>query len=173
VKLRVCSFVVFVVVLACAAPLAASPCAAYPAGTWRLDKSSALQFEREWLQVLKQKNTAALDCMLASDFKDVSTKGIVRPKAQVLREMPLRNDQYQQTLTEMEADLFGNTAIARGLSIITDQVGHEVLRIRFTDVLCFTNGRWLAVASQETAAPQQQSTPQPPSLTLPPQPQQH
>jgi hypothetical protein len=132
-----------------------------------------LQFEHEWLQVLKQKNTAALDCMLASDFKDVSTKGIVRPKSQVLREMPLRNDQYQQTLTEMEADLFGNTAVVRGLSIVTDQLGHEVLRIRFTDVLCFTNGRWLAIASQETAASQQQSTQQPSSLAPPPQPQPH
>ncbi len=167
-KSRMCGFVVFAVVLACAAPLAASPCAAYPAGTWRLDKSSALQFEREWLQVLKQKNTAALDCMLATDFKDVSMKGTVRPKSQVLREMPLRKEQYQQTLTEMEADLFGNTAVVHGLSIITDQLGHEVMRIRFTDVLCFTNGRWLAVASQETAA-----SPQLAPLAQPPQPQQH
>jgi hypothetical protein len=151
VRLRVYGFLVLV---AFSTPLFASPCTAYPVGTWKLDKNSAIQFEREWLQVLKQKNTAALDCMLASEFKDSSMKGVVRPKSQVLRELPLRNDQYQQTLSDLEADLFGNTAVVRGLSVITDQQGREVARIRFTDVLCFINGRWLAVASQETGEPQ-------------------
>jgi hypothetical protein len=131
----------------------ASPCSAYPAGTWKLDKSSALQFEHEWLQVLQQKNTAALDCMLAPDFKDTSMKGALRPKAQVLRELPLRHDEYQQMLTEMEADLFGNTAVMRGVDVVSDQQGHEIFRIRFTDVLCFNNNCWMAVAAQETQQP--------------------
>ncbi len=139
--------------------LASSPCSAYPTGTWKLDKPSALDFERAWLLVLKQKNVAALDCMLAADFKDVSMKGVLRPKSQVLRELPLRNDQYQQNLTEMEAEVFGDVAVARGLSIVTDLQGHEVMRIRFTDILRFTNGHWLAIASQETVVPPPQSPP--------------
>jgi hypothetical protein len=83
-------------------------------------------------------------------------KGVVRPKAQVLRELPLRSNQYQQSLTGLEADLFDNTAVVRGVNIVSDQQGHEVLRIRFTDVLRFADGRWLAVASQETSEQQQQ-----------------
>jgi hypothetical protein len=151
VNLRVA---VFLLLFALVKPLAAAPCAAYPAGTWKLDRASALDFEHSWLQVLKQKNTAALDCMLAADFKDTSMKGLVRPKSQVLRELPLRNDQYQQTLADLEADLFDDAAVVRGVNVITDQQGHEVMRIRFTDTLGFTNGRWLAVAAQETAEPQ-------------------
>jgi hypothetical protein len=131
-------------------PLAAAPCAAYPAGTWKLDRASAIDFEHSWLLVLKQKNTAALDCILAADFKDTSMKGLLRPKWQVLHELPLRNDQYQQTLTELEAEVFGEAAVVHGVDIVSDQQGKEVMRIRFTDTLGFTNGRWLAVAAQET-----------------------
>jgi hypothetical protein len=82
-------------------------------------------------------------------------KGILRPKAQVLRELPLRSDQYQQNLANLEADLFGDTAVIHGINVISDQQGHPVMRIRFTDVLCYTHKHWIAVAAQETTvAPQ-------------------
>lgn len=137
--------------LAFARPLLASThCSAYPAGTWKRDKTSVLQFEHAWLQVLTEKNAAALDCMLAADFKDSSTKGMVRLKSQVLRELPLRSSQHQETLTDLEADLFDDTAVVHGVGVIADQQGHEVTRIRFTDILRFVKGRWYAVASQET-----------------------
>ena len=134
--------------------LIASTCTAYPAGTWKTDKASALQFEHTWLDVLKQKNTAALDCMLAAEFKDTSIKGVLRPKTQVLRELPLRSDQYQESLTDLQADLFGDTAVIHGVGLIADQQGRELMRIRFTDVLCFTHDHWLAVAAQETTEAQ-------------------
>jgi Domain of unknown function (DUF4440) len=135
-------------------PMFASSCKAYPAGSWSKDRASALQFEQAWLDVLKQKNPVALDCMLANEFKDTSMKGVLRSKAQVLHELPLRKDQYQQTLVDLEADLFGDTAVVHGINIISDQQGHEVLRIRFTDVLCFNHGRWLPVSAQETVEAQ-------------------
>lgn len=140
------------IVLASASPLFASSCSAYPAGQWKLDQASALQFEQTWLQVLQQKNTAALNCMLAAEFKDTSRTGVLRPKAQVLRELALRREQddYQQKLTQMETKLFGDAAVVHGVNAISDRQGHLVLRIRFTDVLYFFKGRWFAVAAQET-----------------------
>jgi len=143
------------VLLALTEPLSASSCAAYPSGSWKRDKVSAERFEQEWLAMLKQKNSAALDCMLANDFKDTSMKGVLRPKTQVLRELPLRSDQYQQNLTGVDAELYGDTAVVRGVDVVSDQQGHEVLRIRFTDVLCYTHKHWLAVAAQETVEAQQ------------------
>ncbi len=138
--------------LASASPLFASSCTAYPAGQWKLDKASALQFEQTWLQVLQHKNTAALKCMLALDFSDTSRTGVLRPRAQVLHELALHREQdlYRQKLTQMEANLFGDTAVVHGVNAISDQQGHPVLRIRFTDVLYFFKGRWFAVAAQET-----------------------
>jgi hypothetical protein len=139
--------------VALATPLFASPCPSYPAGTWKLDQSSALEFEQVWLRMLEQKNVAALDCMLADEFKDTSMKGALRQKDQVLRELPGKRpgDAYQQHLIDLEADILGNTAIVHGVNLISDQQGHEVLRICFTDVLRFADGRWQAVAAQETA----------------------
>ena len=130
--------------------MASSGCPAYPAGDWKLDAASALHFEQTWLDMLQQKNTAALDCMLAPEFKDTSRLGALRPKQQVLRELPKRENDFQQKLAELSADLFGDTAVVHGVNIISDQQGHEVLRIRFTDVLHFSHGKWLAVAAQET-----------------------
>lgn len=128
----------------------ASNCSAYPAGAWKLDSASALHFEQVWLDMLKQKNVTALDCMLAPEFKDTSREGALRPKEQVLRELPKRQSDFQQTLADLSVDLFGDNAVVRGVNVISSLQGHEVLRIRFTDVLHFSHGRWHAVAAQET-----------------------
>lgn len=139
--------------LALASPMFAStPCAAYPAGDWKLDKSSALQFEQVWLQTLNQKNTAALNCMLDAEFNDTSRKGVLRTRDVVLGELTQHKEQdrYQQKLTELDPYVFDQTAVIHGVNVISDQQGHEVLRIRFTDVLRFIDGHWLAVAAQET-----------------------
>ena len=129
---------------------AAADCPAYPAGDWKLDSASALQFEQIWLDMLQQKNSAALDCILAPEFKDTSREGALRPKAQVLSELPTHQNDFQQKLAELSAELFSDTAVVHGVNVISDLKGHEVLRIRSTDVLHFRQGRWLAVAAQET-----------------------
>ena len=132
--------------------LASSNCAAYPPGDWKVTEASALQFEQVWLQTLEHKNTEALNCMLGADFNDTSRKGVLRPRDVVLRELiqPKEQDQYQQKLTDLEAYLFVDTSVIHGVNVISDHQGHEVLRIRFTDVLRFSDGHWLAVAAQET-----------------------
>ena len=130
--------------------LLADSCLAYPAGNWKLDRASAIDFEQKWLDILNNKDTAALNCILSTDFADTSRKGELRPKEQVLRELPQRKDQYQQKLTDLAATLYGDIAIVRGLNVISDRKGTEVLRIRFTDMMRFADGHWLAVAAQET-----------------------
>ena len=129
-----------------AATSAAVPCA----GTYQFTKDSALQFEQDWLKALEQSDVAALDCMLANEFKDTSWKGELRPKSQVLRELSGRRAQYKQTLCDLDADIVGDSAVVHGVNVITDQQAHEVMRIRFTDVLHFANHRWQAIAAQET-----------------------
>jgi ketosteroid isomerase-like protein len=138
--------------LGCVQPAIASSCPAYPAGTWKLEKASALEFEQKWLEILNRKDAAALDCILAPDFSDTSRKGRLRPRAQVLQELTphKEQDRYEQKLTDLQMSIFGDTAVVRGVNVISDQQGREVLRIRFTDVLHYTGGHWLAVAAQET-----------------------
>lgn len=138
--------------LGCVQPVIASPCPAYPAGTWKLENASALEFEQKWLDILNRKDTVALDCILAPDFADTSRKGALRPKTQVLQELTQRKeqDQYEQKLTELQTNLFGDTAVVHGINVISDKQGHQILRIRFTDILHYSDGHWLAVAAQET-----------------------
>lgn len=138
--------------LGCVAPAIAASCPAYPAGTWKFDQASALEFEQKWLDILNRKDPAALDCILAPDFADTSRKGALRSRAQVLQELTQHKeqDQYKQKLTDLQASLFGETAVVHGVNVISDRQGREVLRMRFTDVLYYTDGHWLAVAAQET-----------------------
>ena len=138
----------------------ASECTAYPKGDWNFTEASALQFEQKWLDILTSKDTAALDCMLAPEFKDTSRKGALRSKEQVLRELSSRReqDQYQQKLARTQASLFGDTAVIHGVNVISDSQGHQLLRIRFTDVLRFEKEHWVAIAAQETDEQQQSST---------------
>lgn len=130
--------------------MSTASCLAYPDGNWKLDQESAAKFERTWLEILDKKDAAALNCILAPEFMDTSRKGALRPKEQVLRELPQPRQQYQQKLADVDVKVYGKTAVVRGVNVISDEKGAEVLRIRFTDVLQFTDKHWLAVAAQET-----------------------
>ena len=114
-------------------------------------KPSALQFEQRWLDILQRHDAAALECLLAPEFTDTSWKGSLRPREQVLRELSKRSAEYQQHLDDMSVQLLGRVAIVRGINIITDQQNKPVARIRFTDVLHFSDNRWQAISAQETA----------------------
>lgn len=114
-------------------------------------KESAIRFEQRWLDILEQHDATALDCILAPEFTDTSWKGALRAREQVLRELSNRPPEYQQHLDDMSAQLHDNIAVVRGINIITDHQNKPVARIRFTDVLQFADGRWLAISAQETA----------------------
>lgn len=114
-------------------------------------KHSALQFEQRWLDILQRRDAAALECILAPAFTDTSWKGALRPREQVLRELPQQSSEYQQHLDDMSVQLLGNVAVVRGVNIITDSQNKPVARVRFTDVLQFSDHHWQAISAQETA----------------------
>jgi hypothetical protein len=116
-----------------------------------LTRQSAIDFEHHWLDILERHDVAALECILAPTFADISWKGALRPREQVLSELPQRSSQYKQALADVSAELLGQVAVVRRVNVITDQQGKSVAHIRFTDVLIFSGKRWQAVAAQETA----------------------
>lgn len=115
-----------------------------------LTKQSAIDFEQHWLEILEHHDVAALECILAPTFTDVSWKGALRPREQVLSELSQPSSRYKQALADVSAELLGQVAVVRGVNVVTDQQGKSVVRIRFTDVLLFSGKRWRAVAAQET-----------------------
>jgi hypothetical protein len=50
----------------------------------------------------------------------------------------------------MRAHVEGDMGFARGLNEILDSSGKIVARVRFTDIFTYRDGRWQALAGQET-----------------------
>lgn len=113
------------------------------------DKQTILGIENEWLRALVEHDRSTLDKILADDFLDSSWKGELRTKDQVLKELAAALP-YSQHLQDIEVQLHGAMAIARGLNEIKEKDGRVVMRIRFTDVFVYRHGSWQAVAAQET-----------------------
>ncbi len=98
---------------------------------------------------MTERDRAALDPVLADDFMNSTWKGELLDKRQMLEGLakPVR---YCHRLDDLKVNLYQKTAIVRGINIVTDQSGRILTRIRFTDVFIYRDGRWQAVAAQET-----------------------
>ena len=113
------------------------------------DEDTVLRIEHEWLRALVEHDRATLDKILADDFVDSNWKGELRTKSQVLEGLG-RARPYSQHLRDIKIQLYGSTAVVRGLNEIGGKNGRIVMRIRFTDVLLYRHTNWQAVAAQET-----------------------
>jgi hypothetical protein len=105
--------------------------------------------EDRWLQALISKDRATLDCILSSDFTDSSIKGELRTRAEVLGSLDRPRD-YIQKLAIDRVTVKGDTGVVAGKNIITGAAGNHLLEIRFTDTFIYQDGRWMALAAQET-----------------------
>ncbi|MGH8161545.1 MAG: nuclear transport factor 2 family protein [Gammaproteobacteria bacterium] len=112
------------------------------------ERSQALiAVEHQWVQAAKAGDKATLARILASDFIDVSWRGAIRSRADVLAR-PAAPASSSQKLKNLEVRLYGDTAIVNGLNLVTMKNQHW--KIRFTDVFIRQDGRWRAVSAQET-----------------------
>ncbi len=111
------------------------------------------QMENDWGDAVGKKDTAALDKILADDWVGQYSYG-PKTKAQILADLKSGNlkAELPQTSAEMKVRLFGDTAIVTGGDDFKgsykgkDISGHEI----WTDIFVKRNGRWQAVASQNT-----------------------
>ena len=113
------------------------------------DEQTVVRIEDDWLKALSERDRATLDRILSDDFMDSTWKGELRNKRQMLEEVD-KPARYSQHLVDLKVNLYQATAIVRGTNIIRDQTGRILTRIRFTDVFMYHDGRWRAVAAQET-----------------------
>ena len=109
--------------------------------------------EDRWLRALTTKDRATLDCILSSDFTDSSMKGELRTRADVFSGLDRSRD-YVQKLAVDRVTIKGNTGVVAGKNIITDAGGNRLLEIRFSDTFIYEDGRWIALAAQETRVQQ-------------------
>ena len=115
-------------------------------------KREVLQAENERRAAVLRNDKAALDRILADDYRVVVMTGAVVDKG---GELALYNgDRKPQVLTadEMEIRIYADTAVVIGRSTIKDVLRGQArdVQSRFTNVWVKRNGRWQVVSRQAT-----------------------
>jgi ketosteroid isomerase-like protein len=111
--------------------------------------TTLIQLEQNWAAALSRKDADTVACMLAAEFEDADVDGSLRTRSQTLEHIPNKKPGTNQ-LSEMRAHVEGNLGFTRGLATLVDASGKVVARVRFTDVFTYRDGRWQALAGQES-----------------------
>jgi hypothetical protein len=108
-----------------------------------------IDIEKNWAAALSRKDADTVGCMLATEFEDADVDGSLHLRAETLQRIPTRKPGVNQ-LSELRAYVQGNLGFTRGLATLVDPSGKVMARVRFTDVFIFRDGRWQALAGQES-----------------------
>ena len=114
------------------------------------DRAGVVAVEQRWLAHLT--DPVALEDILADDFAHPVAAGVVLSKRQHIdwaRAHPMSPGVALRFET-LDVRLYGNTAIATGITARRNGGDATPQRTIFTDVFEYRGGRWQAVSAQET-----------------------
>lgn len=111
--------------------------------------ATLIQLEQDWAAALSRKDADAVACMVADKFEDADVDGSLHTRSQMLEHIPQRKPGTNH-LSEMRAFVQGDFGFTRGLATLIDASGKVLARVRFTDVFTYRDGRWQALAGQES-----------------------
>jgi ketosteroid isomerase-like protein len=112
-------------------------------------EATLIDLEKNWAAALNRKDVDGVGCMLATEFEDADVDGSLHLRQETLARIPQRKPGVNQ-LTELRAYVAGNLGYTRGLATLLDEAGNVKARVRFTDVFIYRDGRWQALAGQES-----------------------
>jgi ketosteroid isomerase-like protein len=112
-------------------------------------EAALIELEQNWAAALSRKDADTVACMVADEFEDADVDGSLHTRAQTLEHIPHRKPGVNH-LSEMRAHVDGNSGFTRGLATLVDASGKVIVRVRFTDVFTYRDGRWQALAGHET-----------------------
>jgi len=113
------------------------------------DENALIQIEQRWAQALEKHDTEALGCILADEFEDVDVDGKLADRATTLAKAAKPRVVHHE-LSDLHAHVQGDFAYIRGLADAIDPQTKMIVRVRFTDIYVFREGRWQCVAGQES-----------------------
>lgn len=111
--------------------------------------AALMELEHTWADALTRKDASTVSCLLAAEFEDADVDGSLHNRAEALAKIPNRKA-WTNRLTDMHAHVFGDFGYVGGLNEVVDPSGKVVARVRFTDIFAYREGRWQALAGQET-----------------------
>jgi CubicO group peptidase (beta-lactamase class C family) len=119
------------------------------------------KLEREWLDAYEQHDAAAMDRILADDFKLTESSGAVQTKADIVVALkaPRGSNRGQPKFSteDVQSRVEGDKVILTGRFIQRmERDGQTTTMVaRYTDIYMKRQGRWQVVSSQLTRIPQQ------------------
>ena len=113
------------------------------------DGDALVQIEQAWARSLEQSDTAALGCILATEFEDAGPDGKLTDRATTLAQAG-EHRAIQHELSKMQAHVQGDFGYIRGLATALNTQGKVVAVVRFTDVYVYREQRWQCVAGHES-----------------------
>jgi ketosteroid isomerase-like protein len=112
-------------------------------------EAALIQLEQNWAAALSRKDADTVACMLAHEFEDADVDGSLHTRRETIEHIPHKKPGTNQ-LSEMRAHVEGDFGFTRGLATLLDTSGKVVARVRFTDIFTYRDGRWQALAGQES-----------------------
>jgi ketosteroid isomerase-like protein len=112
-----------------------------------------LALEKAWNLALEEKNTKALDMLLANTMISIDIDGSVSSKSEFLASIKSADYQPSQAVTEQSTvQIYGDTAVVVGIFRVKGMEKGKpyVHRERFVDTWIKTNGTWQCVATTST-----------------------
>lgn len=108
-----------------------------------------IALEHQWIHAASSHDRATLSRILDPSFTDISWRGTIRTRAQVLagRAAP---GAVTQKLRNLKARIYGKIGIVNGLNVVAAKNKAWQIRLRFTDIFVKRHGMWRAVSAQET-----------------------
>ena len=118
------------------------------------------QAEADWANLAVKKNPMVLDRILADDYVGVSSENVVRDKTQYLKDESGEEPGgkfVSSKLDYVNYRHFGDTVLAQGAESIKRADGSPDLRLIWTDIWMWRDGKWQVVASQDNVVPPEKS----------------
>ncbi len=119
-----------------------------------------LALEKAWNHALEEKDTKALDMLLANTMVSVDIDGSIQTKSEFLASIKSPEYQPSQALTEQTSvQVYGDAAVVVGIFRIkgTEKGKPYMHRERFVDTWVKVNGAWQCVATTAALIPAKQA----------------
>ena len=110
-----------------------------------------VQIEKAWARSLDEHNVDTLGCILADEFEDADIQGKLADRSSTLGRVGTSHAVHHE-LSDLHAHVHGDFGYIRGLADATDSKAKRI-RVRFTDIYVFREGRWQCVAGHESLVP--------------------
>ena len=107
------------------------------------------QLEQQWASAITRHDAAAVDKILAPDFRHIAYNGAVSTRAEALAAAADSRRVMVQQLHDVDVRVYGERfAVVSGVNDAQSAAGSA--QLRFIDVFVLQQGRWQAVSAQET-----------------------